>query len=62
MDLSNFDTSNVTNMSYIFCNCNKLKEIKGINQFNINKVTEMKEMFYGCNELKNLDSTKNKKE
>ena len=34
LDLSNFDTSNVTNMSFMFSNCNKLKEIKGINKFN----------------------------
>ena len=28
LDLSNFDTSNVTNMSYMFNECNKLKQIE----------------------------------
>ena len=31
LDLSNFDTSNVLNMEYIFRDCKKLKEIKGTN-------------------------------
>ena len=41
LDLSNFNTSNVTNMSWMFNKCYKLKEIKGINIIkniqNINK-------------------------
>ena len=28
LDFSNFNTSNVTNMSFMFNGCNKLKEIK----------------------------------
>ena len=34
LDLSNFDTSNVTDMGWMFFGCNKLKEIKGIKNFN----------------------------
>ena len=45
LDLSNFNTSKVTEMSFMFNNCNKLKEIKGINKFNTNQVTNMKAMF-----------------
>ena len=42
-------------MSFMFNECNKLKEIKGINNFNTNKVTNMKGMFQLCNELEYLD-------
>ena len=54
LDLSNFDTSNVTNMSFMFANCHKLKEIKGINQFNTNKVADMNTMFQACHKLEYL--------
>ena len=55
IDLSSFDTSNVTNMSWMFNQCNKLKEIKGINKFNTNKVSDMNTMFQACYELEYLD-------
>ena len=55
LDLSNFDTSNVIDMGWMFYKCHKLKEIKGINNFNTSKVTRMNSMFEGCNELENLD-------
>ena len=42
-------------MSWMFNNCNKLKEIKGINKFNTNKVTAMNSMFQQCKELEYLD-------
>ena len=34
LNLSNFDTSKVTNMNFIFDDCFKLKKIKGIEKFN----------------------------
>ena len=55
LDLSNFDTSNVTDMEAMFNKCYKLKEIKGINNFKTNKVIIMKIMFQHCKELHNLD-------
>ena len=55
LDLSNFNTSKVTDMGFMFNNCNKLKEIKGINKFNTNNVTNMTTMFQECNELISLD-------
>ena len=55
LDFTNFDTSNVTDMSYMFNECHKLKEIKGINKFITNKVTAMNSMFQECNELEYLD-------
>ena len=41
LDLSNFDTSNVTTMRNMFVKCNKLKEIKGLNKFNTKNVTDI---------------------
>ena len=57
LNLSNFDASNVTDMGFMFNNCHKLKEIKGINNFNTSKVTNMRTMFQQCNELGYLDLT-----
>jgi len=55
IDLSNFNTSKVIDMGFMFNNCHKLKEIKGINKFNTNQVTNMTTMFQECNELEYLD-------
>ena len=55
LDLSSFNTANVNNMSYMFNNCNKLKEIKGINKFITNNVKDMKLMFNQCYKLESLD-------
>jgi len=55
LDLSNFNTANVTNMKGMFNHCHKLKEIKGINKFITNKVTTMNSMFQQCIELEYLD-------
>ena len=55
LDLSSFDTFNVIGMRGLFCNCLKLKEIKGLNNFNTNKVDNMYGMFAECNELEYLD-------
>ena len=42
------DTSEVTNMGYMFYNCVSLKYIS---TFNTSNVTSMTNMFYGCSEL-----------
>ena len=55
LDLSNFNTENVTDMGWMFNECHKLKEIKGINNFITNKVKNMTTMFQQCNELEYLD-------
>ena len=55
LDLSNFNTSNVTNMSLMFGGCYKLKEIKRINNFITSKVNNISSMFQECNELDYLD-------
>ena len=54
IDLSNFDTSNVTNMGYMFYNCESLTSL---NLFNINttQVKNMAYMFSGCTLLNSID-------
>ena len=55
LNLSNFDTSNVNDMSYMFNGCIKLKEIKGLNKFNTKNVDNMSTMFQNCENLEYLD-------
>ena len=55
LDLSNFYTSNVFDMSYMFNKCYQLKEIKGINKFNTINVNNMKDIFVECKEIEYLD-------
>lgn len=54
LDLSNFDTSNVTNMSYSFSSCRALTNID-VSSWNTTNVTNMNGMFTGCNTLTSLD-------
>ena len=57
LNLSNFDTSKVTDMSGMFSGCFKLKEIYGINNFNTSNVIDMFGMFCECKSLEYLDLT-----
>lgn len=54
LDLSNLDTSNVTDMNYMFGECISLETID-VSNFNTSKVTNMRCMFYNCNNLKEID-------
>ena len=54
LDLSNFNTENVTNMRNMFSVCVKLKELN-LEKFNTNKVTDMSNMFCGCDSLTSLN-------
>ena len=55
LDLSNFDTINVTSLRYMFNEYYNLKEKKGFDKFNTSKVTNIKVMFTKCQELESLD-------
>jgi len=55
LDLSDFDSSNVTNMRILFNECKRLKEIKGLEKLNTKNVIDMEGMFQFCNELEYLD-------
>ena len=55
LDLSNFNTPNLTNMLCMFSNCYKLKEIKGLNKFITTNVTNMSALFQQCHEIEYID-------
>ena len=54
LDLSSFNTQNVTNMNSMFYNCVNLNNLD-LSFFNTKNVTDMRYMFYNCVNLNNLD-------
>ena len=56
LDLSKFDTSNVTYMSGMFGECSGLTSLD-VTGFDTSKVTSMSSMFYSCSKLTSLDLT-----
>ena len=54
IDLSNFDTSKVTDMGSMFYDCSSLSSID-LSNFNTSKVTDMGGMFSGCSSLSSID-------
>ena len=57
IDLSNWDTSYITNMSNMFDGCENLVSIDS-SEFNTSNVTNMSNMFNGCKKLTSLDVSK----
>ena len=53
MDLSCFDTTNITNMSYMFGGCSKLTNLN-LSFFDTKNVNNMSYMLYDCYNLINL--------
>ena len=54
LNLSSFNTSNVTYMNSMFDSCSSLTSLD-LSNFNTSNVTNMSSMFYGCSSLANLD-------
>ena len=54
MNLTNLDTSRVTNMSSMFSFCSSLTSLD-LSSFNTSKVTKMNSMFSNCSSLTSLD-------
>ena len=54
LDLSNFNTQKVTEMSFMFSGCKSLISLD-LSNFNTQKVNDMSYMFSGCNSLISLD-------
>ncbi len=54
LDMSVFNTSNVTKMDYMFDNCSTLTSLD-VSNFDTSKVTYMTCMFYDCSALTGLD-------
>ena len=48
-------TSNVSDMSNMFYNCNSLTSLEGIGEWDTSSVTNMGSMFYGCRNLTSLN-------
>jgi surface protein len=57
IDLSKFNTSNVTDMSSMFSGC-KYTEKLDLSKFDTSKVIDMSGMFSGCSDLKTIDLSK----
>ena len=54
IDLSSFDTSNVTDMSFMFNYCTKLKQLD-LSNFDTSNVTSIQGMFQKCESLEEVD-------
>ncbi|GEM_PF-5450911 len=54
LDVSSFDTSEITSMFGLFWGCSGLSKLD-LNSFDTSKVTMMSYMFEGCTNLENLD-------
>ena len=54
LDLSNFDTHNITNMSFMFFYCQNLKSLN-LSNFNTKNVVDMSGMFSYCESLKKIN-------
>ena len=54
VDLSGLDTSNVTNMHYMFCRCSKLASLD-LSPLDTSNVTDMGGLFTNCSSLTSLD-------
>lgn len=55
IDLSNWNTTNVTNMSNMFYGSKNLTAINGLSDLDTSSVTNMNSMFYNCSKLTSLD-------
>lgn len=53
-ELSNLDTSKVTDMSFMFYSCSNLNSLN-LSKFNTSNVTNMTYMFEGCSKIKSLN-------
>ena len=54
LDVSNWNTSNVTNTDNMFCNCNKLTSLD-VSKWDVRNLKYMDSMFYFCTSLTALD-------
>ena len=57
VDISGWDTSNVTTMAYMFTECEDIKKIIGIENLDVSKLEDANSMFYMCENLVELDLT-----
>ena len=48
IDISDWDVSSVTDMSYMFCGCKELESFGDISKWDVSNVIDMSWMFYNC--------------
>ena len=54
IDISDWDVSSVTDMSYMFYMCEELESVGDISNWNVSNVTDMSGMFFNCKVLKSV--------
>ena len=54
IDISYWDVSSVTDMSYMFYICKELESVGDISSWNLSNVEDMNSMFYECKELETV--------
>ena len=54
IDISKWNTNNVTNMDFLFSNCESLSSLPDISKWNTINVIKMKNLFSGCKGLSSL--------
>ena len=59
LDVSNWDISNVTEMTSLFCNCTNLQTIKGLENWNTSSVYSIVDMFKNCKALSDFPNIQN---
>ena len=52
IDISDWDVSNVTDMSYMFFECEELESVGDLSKWDVSNVKSMNSMFFYCAELK----------
>ena len=58
-DISNWNTSNITNMSGLFKGCSALFSLPNISKWDTSKVTNFSSLFMGCSKLEELPDISN---
>lgn len=59
LDLTSWDTSTVTSMEKMFCNCSALTNIKGIENWDTSNVWSVLEIFKSCTSLSSFPAIEN---
>ena len=54
INISDWDVSNATDMSYMFYMCNELESVGDISNWDVSNVTDMSGMFFNCQVLKSV--------
>jgi surface protein len=49
-----WDVKEVTNISFLFRECSKIKYLPDISNWNTNRIRDIKEIFLGCTKLESL--------